>query len=113
MLQCCSYSNNNVSCCNVLLLFTVSLLQQCSSIVTVLLYSKTGYNDDDVEVGRCISRKINIQCSSSAEVGKVYRDRVGWGGREGGWVKGGGGGEGVHAASLYTFVKQNAGKVGV
>lgn len=52
-------------------LFKTLLERSVSSIVIVLLYSKTGYNDDDVEVGRCVSRKINIQCSSSAEVGII------------------------------------------
>ncbi len=27
------------------------------------------WNDDDVEIGRCISRKLDVQCSTSAEVG--------------------------------------------
>lgn len=26
------------------------------------------WNDDDVEIGRCISRKLDFQCSTSAEV---------------------------------------------
>jgi hypothetical protein len=45
--------------------------------LAVLLYSKTNYNDDDVEVGRCVSRKINIQCSSSAEVSELNMYRAG------------------------------------
>lgn len=30
------------------------------------------WNDDDVEIGRCVSRKLDIQCSTSAEVRTVY-----------------------------------------
>lgn len=39
-------------------------------LILVLLYSKSNFNDDDVEVGRCISRKIDVQCSSSKEVSR-------------------------------------------
>ena len=31
-------------------------------------HSRNEWNDDDVEIGRCISRKMNEQCSTSAEV---------------------------------------------
>lgn len=34
----------------------------------VLQFSVSDYNDDDVEVGRCVSRKTHVQCSSSLEV---------------------------------------------
>ena len=39
--------------------------------VTVLYHderTKAEWNDDDVEIGRCLSRKTDIQCSSSMEV---------------------------------------------
>ena len=31
-------------------------------------HSSQKWNDDDVEIGRCISRKLDFQCSTSAEV---------------------------------------------
>ena len=32
------------------------------------VHSDDKWNDDDVEIGRCLSRKVDTQCSSSAEV---------------------------------------------
>ena len=34
-------------------------------------HSRHEWNDDDVEIGRCISRKIDAQCSTSAEVNGI------------------------------------------
>ena len=34
--------------------------------------SSQKWNDDDVEIGRCISRKLDFQCSTSAEVSPDY-----------------------------------------
>lgn len=38
-------------------------------------HSRHEWNDDDVEIGRCISRKINAQCSTSAEVNGIDSSR--------------------------------------
>ena len=40
-------------------------------VYTVFLHDKHSsqkWDDDDVEIGRCISRKLNFQCSTSEEV---------------------------------------------
>ena len=34
------------------------------------------WNDDDVEIGRCMSRKIGVQCSTSAQVSTGLRHRL-------------------------------------
>ena len=46
-----------------------------SHILAVLFHDARNddkWNDDDVEIGRCLSRKVDTQCSSSAEVSVVF-----------------------------------------
>lgn len=43
----------------------------CVCVSVVFLHDEQStqkWNDDDVEIGRCISRKLDFQCSTSAEV---------------------------------------------
>ena len=46
-------------------------LPHTSTVLHHDAHSDDKWNDDDVEIGRCLSRKIDTQCSSSAEVSSI------------------------------------------
>ena len=53
--------------------YFLSLSHVCTISVCTVLYHDSQdpqfpWNDDDVEIGRCISRELNVQCSTSHEV---------------------------------------------